>query len=152
MSDRRGGDRFDEVHVGGHQATVHAGSNFNTYTIRNNYYFSGKDAELPGQRQYELRERWQRVEQVYRESLEDATWKHRSLALQIGTLDELKDALQNFRTEGATDESGGCTAVVEELSSAFDSLVSFAAAIDSASRYPQVSALVWSAFLSVIEV
>ena len=47
MSDRREGDRYEEFHVGGHQATVHAGSNYNTYTINNTYHLYGPDARIP---------------------------------------------------------------------------------------------------------
>jgi hypothetical protein len=43
MSERGRGDRYDELHVGGHRAAVHAGSNYNTYTITNYNYFYGSD-------------------------------------------------------------------------------------------------------------
>lgn len=46
MNDHRTGDRYDEVHVGGHSASVHAGSNYNTYTINNYYYLYGADPRL----------------------------------------------------------------------------------------------------------
>lgn len=97
------------------------------------------------------RDRWQDLEQHWRKRLSTANGEG-GRALELESLDDLRTALNGFRTDDTSHESDSQPLVSDVLSHALNNLSPFAKAVEQASQSRKASALLWAGVLSVIQV